>query len=149
MLPKSAMLEAIRVLGGQPDPHQTSVRLHSQLRKLEVKDAIAKASETRLDNLSRKHGIATRKSRKAAQLAKFFQLHQNLFCQDFPFSPGGSAALPGVTSASSSLAPDSSSAPDSASDSSQAPDCSSASDSSLDPEYTSASDFRVQGSILC
>ena len=108
MLPKSAMLEAIRVLGGQPDPHQTSVRLHSQLRKLEVKDALAKARETHLDNLSRKHGIATRKSRKAAQLAKFYQLHQNLFK-----SYSDSSQAPDCSSASdSSLDPEYTSASD-------------------------------------
>ena len=66
MLPKSTILEAITALGGQPDPHQTSVRLHSQLRKLEVKDALAKASETQLDNLCRKHGIAAINSRKGS-----------------------------------------------------------------------------------
>ena len=101
-----------------------------------MKDALAKTNDSHLDSLGRKHGIGARKSRKAAQLDNVYQLHQDLFCEDFPFSPGGSA----VTRASS-LAPDSSSARDSASDSSQAPDFSSASDSSLDLEYSSAPDF--------
>ena len=42
------MLEAIQALGGQPDPHQTSVRLYNQLRTLEVKDALATHPESQM-----------------------------------------------------------------------------------------------------